>query len=128
MPPNRKAIPLLLILGLSVSAVGIIFFYSYLPGLIEHKTRQVLLQNTPFTRFNANVRHAGFYGIKVVDLEAGDKQNSTLSAGSININYSPTGLIQKRINGVDIFYGDTSVLNGIIVGQKINRFTLIFFW
>lgn len=102
MPLNRKAISLLLILVLTVSAVSIIFIYSYLPVFIEYKARQVLLQNTPFTRFKINVRHAGFYGIEVEDLEAGDKQNSTLSAGSINIRYSPTGLIQKRINGVDI--------------------------
>jgi hypothetical protein len=102
MPSIRKAISALIILLLSVSLIGLILIYSWLPGYIEDKARQFLLQNTPFTRIDANIRHVGLYGKKIDHIEAGDVSHLTLSINSIYISYSPTGLLKKRIKRIDV--------------------------
>ncbi|MBE9520365.1 MAG: hypothetical protein IME97_04480, partial [Proteobacteria bacterium] len=102
MSSIRKTISVLFILVLSVSALGLIYIYNKLPTYIEDRARQVLLQKTPFTRFDANVRHAGLYGLKIDNIEAGDARHPTLSIDSIDIKYTPTDLLKKRIKGIDV--------------------------
>jgi hypothetical protein len=102
MPSIRKAISVLIVLVLFVSFIGLFLIYTTLPGYIEDKARQSLLQNTPFTRIVANVQHVGLYGFKIDHIEAGDAGHQTLSIESIDIRYSPTGLFQKRIKGIDV--------------------------
>jgi hypothetical protein len=102
MLSDRKAISRLIILLLLVSAAGLFLLYRYLPELIENKTRQIVLQKTPFSHFNAEVLHAGLNGIEIDHITAGDAQNSVLSIGSVNIRYSPAGLFQRRINAIFI--------------------------
>jgi hypothetical protein len=61
-----------------------------------------LLLNTPFTHFDADVRHAGFFGLKIVNIEAGEVAHPSLSIDSIDIRYSPAGLFKKTIKGIDV--------------------------
>lgn len=93
---------LLLLLVFFISATGILYVYRSLPDYIENKTRQLVLQQTPFTRFNADIHQTGLFETEIDDIVLGGDQYSTLSINSIKLRYSPLGLLQKKLKGIDI--------------------------
>ncbi len=92
--------------------------YFYLPFYLETKVIPQLAADTGIADFAVNVRNIGFYGADLADLRLGPQKKPALVIRSAQIDYTPRGLYQQKIEKI--------TLSGIdLHGELVNgRFTL----
>lgn len=85
----------------SLFLLGIIFFVFFLPGLIESSVLPKVFQKTGI-QVACNVRRIGIAGADLGNLHIGDTNKTPISVGSIQLDYSPLSLLEKRVDGITI--------------------------
>jgi len=92
-----------ILFGLTVIAVGIwAGFNFFLPPYLEARVIPQLLAETGIKDFAFKIRHIGIYNADLGALRIGSEQTPALVIQSVQVDYSPQGLYQKKIDGITL--------------------------
>jgi len=102
MPLKRQiAYPIVFFLLLIFISVGLFFVSSYLvPGFLESKIISILKKDAAIADFAFDFRELDLEGADIGPFYLGTSQNPALVIRSIQVDYSPGGLYQKKIKKV----------------------------
>jgi hypothetical protein len=108
-----------LLLGLLTGA------YLYLPTYIESKILPQIAAETGISDVAVKIRNLGFFSADLGNIRIGPKQNPTLLIRSVQVDYSPKGLYNKKIrkltlNGIEL-YGDVKNGNVSLQGFDLSQ-------
>ena len=89
---------LLLLIGIGI---GLVLFASYLlPEMLESKIATILEKDAGISEFKLNFRELDLDGANLGPLRLGSPQNPALFIRSIQVDYSPGELYQKKVRNV----------------------------
>jgi hypothetical protein len=115
-PKNKKmslkhkligfAFPLLLVI--LVVFCTLTFLYFNIPSYVESKLLPEIAHKAGILDYACNVRRIGFFGADLGSVRIGNNKNPALSIASVQIDYSPKGLYEKKIkravlSGIELF-------------------------
>ena len=102
MPLKRQIVyPIVFFLLLILISAGLFFVSSYLlPGFLESKIISILKKDAAIADFAFDFRELDLEGADIGPLYLGNSQNPALVIRSIQVDYSPGGLYQKKIKKV----------------------------
>jgi hypothetical protein len=102
MPLKRQiAIPIIFFLLLILIGVGLLFLTSFLlPDFLESRIISILGKDVGISEFTLNLRELDLAGADLGPLRLGSQQNPALLIRSIQVDYSPGGLYQKKIKNI----------------------------
>ena len=100
MSSKRKIVlTVRILLVLAVFGVGLFAgLYFFLPRYLESRVIPRLMTDTGIADFAFKVRHIGIYGADLGTLRIGPEQKPALVIRSVQIDYTPKGLYQKKID------------------------------
>ena len=91
------AYPLVFFLLFIGIGIGLLLLASYLlPGMLESKIISILKREAGISAFKVNIRELDLDGADLGPLQIGPQENPTLVIHSIQLDYSPGSLWQKR--------------------------------
>ncbi|MFO7963384.1 MAG: YdbH domain-containing protein [Desulfobacterales bacterium] len=97
---NKIAILLLVI---AVAACGFFAVLRYVsPFILEERLLPDLVQAAGIERFSCNVRHIGLFGADLTDIRMGTASDAGIVIDSVDIDYSPLGVLGKRVKTIRI--------------------------
>ena len=115
-PKNKKmslkhklisfAFPLLLVI--LVVFCTLTFLYFNIPSYVESKLLPEIAHKAGILDYACDVRRIGFFGADLGSVQIGNGKNPALSIASVQIDYSPKGLYEKKIkravlSGIELF-------------------------
>ncbi len=102
MPFKRRIAYLIACLILLVLiSVGLLYLTAYLlPGLLESRIISILKKDVGISEFALNLRELDLSGADLGPLHLGSPQNPALIIRSIQVDYSPGELYQKKIKAI----------------------------
>ncbi|MBT8369732.1 MAG: YdbH domain-containing protein, partial [Deltaproteobacteria bacterium] len=77
-------------------------FYFYLPHYLESKIIPQIATTIGISELSVNVRNTGFWGADLGNMRIGEQQKPALLIRSVQIDYTPKGLYQRKIEGVTL--------------------------
>lgn len=85
-------------------------FFIYAPGYLESKVIPDLIKKAGINIFALDLRNVGIYGAELSDIRLGDGIVPGIGIDSIRVDYSPSGLFNRKIKKV--------VLSGISIPME----------
>ena len=95
---------ILILIGIAL-AVG----YAFLPTYLENRLLPKLAADTGLTEFDLEVRRVGLWGADLATIRLGPPSNPGLLLDNVQIDYTPSGLLNKKIerlvvNGIQLSF------------------------
>ncbi len=127
---RQIAYPIIFFLLLILMGIGLFFLTSYLlPGFLESKIISIIKKDAAIADFALDFRELDLEGADIGPLYLGSAQNPALIIRSIQVDYSPGGLYQKKIkrvaaSGVELYceYKNRQLgLRGLDLEKLLNR-------
>jgi hypothetical protein len=106
---RQIAYPIIFFLALVLVGAGLLFLISYLlPGFLESKILSNLKKETGVAELTLDLRELDLQGANLGPVRLGAPQSPALVIRSIQVDYSPGGLYQKKIkkiaaSGVELY-------------------------
>lgn len=111
----KQKVILLIFFPLLLLYVGSAFLIFYLPKYIESNVLPGISQQTGIS-VRGNVRRVGLTGMDMGGLTIGNQDRTSVSVQSIQLDYSPSNLLKKYVDGITI---SGLELNGEIINGSI---------
>jgi hypothetical protein len=94
----KRGTVLTLLLILLLLTAGVVSWY--LPLYVEHRFLPQILQQAGVRQYTLSVRRLGFSGLDLGQVTLGDAEQPWLSVGSIQVDYSLSGIVAREINAI----------------------------